>query len=93
VLTAERFVPTGERFAGTSARFGRTGTKPEPTCASIARIDEKERRSRSFGPTVVKSGPIDARCLVTGVSCDRIEAIYVATDATSGEIAAMRAIK
>jgi len=63
------------------ARSGKTVAKRGLTCASIDRIAAKELHRRNFARTDERLGPIDARCLVTGVSCDRIIAIYVATAA------------
>jgi hypothetical protein len=90
VRIAERYAPTGERFAVTCTRFARTGAKPELIYASIVRTDAKALRNRSFGRTVMKSELIGARCLVTGVNCARTEVIYVVTDVTFAETAAMR---
>jgi hypothetical protein len=90
---AGRFVLTGEKFAATVRRLGRTNAKRGQTCASIVRIDGKELRSRSFAPTAMKSEAIAGRFLVTAENSGKIDAIYVATGATSGETAAMRATK
>ena len=57
---------------------------------SIVRIVAKALRSRNFERTGEKSDPIVARYLVTGVSFDRIIAIYVATGAISGAIGVTR---
>ena len=59
---------------------------------SIARIVTKGLRNRNFARTVEKSDPIIARYLVTGVSFDRIVAIYVVTGAISGTIGVTRDI-
>jgi hypothetical protein len=59
---------------------------------SIVRIVAKELRSRNFVRTCERSDPIDTRYLVTGVSFDRIVAIYVATGAISGAIGVTRDI-
>jgi hypothetical protein len=75
------------------ARSAKTDAKRGLTCASIDRIAAKELHSRNFARTDGKSGPIDARCLVTGVSCDRIIAIYVATAEIFGVIDATQGTK
>jgi hypothetical protein len=74
----------------TCARSGKTVAKQGLTCASIARIAAKARHSRNFAQTGGKSDPTDARYLVTGVSCDRTVAIYVATAAIFGGTGATR---
>ena len=60
---------------------------------SIVRIVAKALRSRNFVRTGEKSDPIVVRYLVTGVSFDRIVAIYVATGAISAAIGVTRDTK
>jgi len=86
---AEKSARTRKRFVLTGARSGKTAAKQDLTYASIARIDAKGLRSRSFAQTVVKSDLIDAKCAATGMSCGRIGAICEETFAISGETGAM----
>jgi hypothetical protein len=59
-------------------------------CANIARIGAKALRNRSCARTVVKSEAICAKCVGTGMNCDRIDAICAETFATTGTTGAMR---
>jgi hypothetical protein len=86
---AEKSAETRERFVLMGTRSDKTAARPDQTCANIARIGEKGLRSRSFAQTVVKSGPIDAKCAATAMSCGRIGAICAETFATTGETGAM----
>jgi hypothetical protein len=74
-------------------RSGKTGAKPDLMCANIARIGGKGLHSRSFAQTVVKSEPINAKCVGTGMNGGGIDAICAETFATSGETGAMLGIK
>jgi hypothetical protein len=86
---AEKSAETRERFVLMGTRSDKTAARPDQTCANIARIGEKGLRSRSFAQTVVKSGPIDAKCVGTGMNGGRIDAICAETFATTGETGAM----
>jgi hypothetical protein len=86
---AKKSALTGKRFVQTEARSGKIAAKPDLTCANIARIDAKERHSKSFGRTVVKSELIDTKYAATGMSDDRIGGICAEMFATSGATDAM----
>jgi hypothetical protein len=57
----------------TGTRSGKTPANSGLTCANIARIDVRARRSRNFAQTVVKSEPTDASCAETTMNCGGIE--------------------
>jgi hypothetical protein len=54
-------------------------------------IDVKELRSRSFAPTVVKSGGIRASCISIIASCDAIAGTCAGTGGISGTTGVMPA--
>jgi hypothetical protein len=60
-------------------------------CANTVRIGARALRNWSCARTVVKSEAIYAKCVVTGMSGGRIDAIYAETFATTGTTGAMRA--
>lgn len=79
----ERFAAIGGISAVTVATSGRTGATSDSTCVTIDRIGAKALRGRNCAPTDVRSDPIDATCLVTGMTFAGIDGTYVVTGAIS----------
>jgi hypothetical protein len=73
------------------ARSDKTAARPDLTFASFARIDARELPRRSFARTVMKSEPIDEKCMAITMTDVRIGGTCEETCAISATTGAMLA--